>query len=200
MKTNISLKTTALLLCALFTAPAALAAQFGVNLGATDGDGEADFSGSPIVAEFDVQTQQLNFAMNACETCRWFNYRLNLGYTRAELDYGRNPFTGTTVTDDADGLNITNTFGLKLVNGAGFKFWIGASVYLAGMAVDGDISDDETASVWGVGPTIGMDFRTPEGVTLSLELGARDLEVDINTDALEDYEIEDTSLRLSVLF
>lgn len=86
------------------------------------------------------------------------------------------------------------------MNNTGFKFWIGGERLCCRNARRGDFSDDETASIWGVGPTIGMDFRTPEGVTLSFELGARDLEADIDIDALEDYDIEDTSLRLSVLF
>src|SRR5690606_35410855 len=149
----------------------ALAMQFGINMGGTTGEGEATIVGTNITPEFDVETSEIGFALNACEDCRWFNYRLGVSYTSANLEYGE--FFGTTWEDDADGLNITNTFGLKLVNQNGFNFWVGPTIHIAGMVVDGDVSDDETASIWGIGPTMGLDFTTPEGVTLAVELSAR---------------------------
>lgn len=183
----------ALILGMLLAAPSALAMEFGLMSGGGYGDGDADYSGYPRAAGFDLRTQDIGFAINACEYCGWLNYRLNVAFTKGSVDYGQ-------FEDDAKGLSITNTLGVKLVNRKAFRMWLGASLHTAGLILDGDRSNDDDASVWGYGPTVGMDFRTPEGVTISLELAGRFLQADINNDWHSDYDINDAALRLSFLF
>lgn len=192
MTTTIKQHCIALFLGSLLTAPA-LGMEFGLTSGGTYGDGDADYSGYPRANGFDLRTQDIGFAMNVCEYCGWVNYRLNVVYTVGDVDYGR-------FDDEAKGLSISNTLGLKLVNRRNFRMWLGASVYAVGLIFDGDLSNEDDVSVWGYGPTVGMDFRTPEGVTISLELAGRDLQADINNDWDSDYEINDAAIRLSFLF
>lgn len=173
----------------------ASAADFGVNLGIATGDGDADLSGSPTVSNFEVDTQQINFALNACSDCPLFNYRLNVGPTIANIDY---PEFG--LSDDGSGISVINTFGVKLLNKDNFKIWVGASLYAAGLVVDGDVSDNDAASVWGGGPTLGLDLKVPDGTIFSFELGYRDLEVDIDQDVDVDYTVKQTAFSLSILW
>ncbi|MGQ9424464.1 hypothetical protein ACXYTJ_00770 [Gilvimarinus sp. F26214L] len=189
MKLGEGVRSLVFVLGALVAAQAS-ALDVGLNFGGSHG--QADISGLP--GEFDVDAQNLDLTMRFCNDCRFIDYRLNVGYSAAELDYdnGQN--------DDAYGINVTNTVGFKAVNTSNFAFWMGASAYVGGFEVDGDRSSRDSMRLYGLGPTFGVDFRLPEGVTLSVELMARYLTADIDNDRRDDYDLEDAGLRLSILF
>lgn len=169
------------------------ATQFGFAITTTDGDAEADESGNPFINNFDVSTAGVNFTLNACEGCGAFFYRLHVGLSEGEIKYGG-------ISDDIRGISTTNSFAFKLASNDSVDVWIGPSLFASSWEVDGDFSDDDRTFAWGWGPTVGIDFKLKSGSTIALELSLRKLKADIDTDAFEDYDIDDMELQLSFLF
>ncbi len=181
------------LLVSLFVSQFSNAAQLGFSLGTADGDGDVSVPGFAN-SDIDVSITQASFVLNACEICSVFNYRLNVGYMVGDVDYG------FSTSDDIIGLNVSNTFGFKLVNCNNFKLWLGASIFSSLIVVDGDVSDQDGSLMYGIGPTVGMDFGVGNDSAIGIELSLRDLHAEIDGDIIEDYDFDDLLIQVSFMF
>lgn len=187
------IKATLISICLFLSISSANAVQLGFGLGLASGDG--DITDDFATYSVDTDARLLSFALNACEDCGVFNYRLHAGYEFATYDF---PFG---FKEDYEGISVANTFGFKVVNQDQFKLWLGASVHASVMLLDGYDEDDADGIVYfGFGPTVGLDVGIGQSSTLSFELSIRDLNGDSGDDFVEDADIEDVVFQVSFLF
>lgn len=178
---------------ALVLANTAAASQVGFAFGSAAGDGDLTGNGfSAIDAEFG--SVHANFTFNGCESCKVFNYRLHVGYFAGEIDYGNEVF------DDYGGFEFSNSFGFKILNKDRFKLWLGPSIYVGVVGLDGDVSDEDGGGFIGLGPTLGLDFSMKNGSTIGLEFSIRGISADIDGDFIDEYDLGDFSAQVNFLF
>ena len=172
------------------------AIQFGVELGTNSGD-ITSTGGSVLTfglnATPDTDRNEIGFALNACETCRWFGYRLNTGYFTGNIEYS------STNNADLSGFYSTNTVALKLAYTEKFNFWVGASIYSQAWRMRDEYNTSSSAYALGVGPTLGMDFGG-SGTMFSIEAGTKQFKIDVDNTYFDDHELDDTFVRLTLLF
>jgi hypothetical protein len=136
-------------------------AEFGTG----SGDFEYDFS-----PEFDVDARSAGFGFvfdSNLAGPRIFNYRLNIGYERLELE------DDFSTTLDLDGLVIDNTFGFALAGSPTFRWWLGPQVRIGFYNGETDDGFEEVdLAAFGIGAVTGMNFMTGN-VCMSVSLGAR---------------------------
>lgn len=164
---NRVLRLTAVLAFLLFClAGQAMAVGFGVYLEGAGGDGEFKYEHS---SDFDVDAEATGFGMlmdTDLSDRGVFNYRLNIGYEKLDLE---DDF-GTTL--DLDGLVVANTFGFGLVRRPHFRWWVGPQVrmgYYTGSPKGYSTSDYELVS-FGVGGVTGWNFIN-DNFCISTSLG-----------------------------
>lgn len=106
---------------------------------------------------------------------RVFNYHLNIGKEVMNTkDFIARNFTSAYTSDlQLSGLSMSNTFGLGGEISPGIKMWVGPELHLSwlkgspsnvpGFKLDG--------AGLGFGPSLGVNFNLPSGLTLLLKAG-----------------------------
>ena len=129
---------------------------FGGYVEGSKGDGEFKYEHS---SDFDVDADAtgIGFVMDTnLGGKRIFNYRLNVGYEKLNLedDFGE--------TLELEGLVVANTFGFAMVRNQNFRWWIGPQIRVG--AYSGDLNRDSSVNYdlvsFGVGGVMGFNYLT----------------------------------------
>lgn len=165
-------------LLACFIATPAVAVGFGIfgELEAGDGDFEFDFSD-----EFDVDVDVFSVGL-AFDTDplgeKVFNYRLNVGYSRLELE---DDYSDTL---ELDGFIVDNTFCFAMVRSPNMRVWLGPQVRVGYYSGESDTSyyvDDFDAGddidvelvTFGLAGVVGANFRMGYSGAFGISGGVR---------------------------
>lgn len=166
MKSWMTGLTVAVLLIVVGVLPAA-AAGVGAYAEFATGSGDFEYDFSP---EFDVDAESagVGFVFDTnLSGPQVFNYRLNVGYERLDLEDDFN------TTLELDGLVIDNTFGFALASSPTFRWWLGPQVRIAFYNGETDNGFEEIdLAAFGVGAVTGMNFHNGN-LCASVSLGAR---------------------------
>lgn len=127
-----------------------------------------------------------------------FNYRLTLGYRRANIEVNDpdSNYSIPSVTQDydvdVDGVTWGNAFGFGVFRREAFRLWVGPAVDLSYFQGDSEkFSLDLSGYRIGLGPIFGLNFNFGSVVTLAFSAGYRVsfLHVDAEYDAYDkDYD------------
>ena len=103
---------------------------------------------------------------------RLFNYRLNVGYDK--LDVEGDDWNDTTL--ELGGLVIDNTFGFGVLRTETFRLWLGPQVRLGFYGGETDNSGTKLEAAlfaFGLAPVVGANWNLGDSFTLSLVAGYR---------------------------
>lgn len=176
------------------------AIRFGANLGVTNGDYESH----DINGDVEADTIDFGFVLDTTKAGRLFGYRLNINYLQGEIDDDVNG------ASDADGLYVNNIFGFRLHEDAISRVWIGPSIFVANVNIDlpGDNAD---GIGYGIGGSVGIDFKTNSNMDIGFEAGLRTADYHIDTDSDNnndsifdlstfDYDGREIYAKINILF
>jgi len=112
----------------------------------------------------------IGFALDtAVARDKLFNYRLNVGLERFDIDFDNSGGT----TGEFLGLAVDNTFGFGVMRTEKVRLWIGPRVRVA--LYGGDYDNDSTVDIglfeFGVGGVFGANFHVGPTVSLGFETG-----------------------------
>jgi hypothetical protein len=136
------------------------------------GSGEFEWDGASNTFDIDASSAAVGFVLDTAPTNEGvFNYRLNVGVARQDLDF--DVFSvGTTY--ELTGLAIENVFGFALVREPGLRWWVGPLIdvgFYGGESEDG--STDVGVFELGIGAATGMNFRAGSNVIIAPSIGFR---------------------------
>lgn len=134
------------------------------------GSGTADWTAEDDFDRWEFTSDTSHFGVGyvldtAAGTSRLFNYRLQLGYERYT-----DTIQDSTSELQFDSFIIDQDFGFAMVRNNAFRFWIGPELRIAFL---GESSDGYDTSLFGVGlgPVVGLDFRTDANVSMGFKGG-----------------------------
>lgn len=152
--------------------PNSHAVGLGLCLDGSTGSGENEWDNGWYSTDLDSKSAGFGFVLDTSPTNeRVFNYRLQVGYAKHELDQDDG------AEFDTDGIYVENTFGFAMVKNENFRWWAGplvrAGYYYGdssapGFSVDGDVDYGE----FGIGAATGVNFRAGNTV-ISPSIGFR---------------------------
>lgn len=183
----------------LLWSPNCSAVGFGVFVDASGGgSGEMEVN-DDFTLDIDAKTGAFGFVLDTAPTNeRVFNYRLNVGLARQELDWD-----GPKIK--TDGIYVENIFGFAFVRNESFRWWAGPLVrvgYYAGEIQFASGDEDVDYGEFGVGAVTGLNFKVGNTV-ISPSIGVRYSGFAGEVDSVED-EIEghasNVFANLAVLF
>ncbi len=167
---HLQFEFTVLCFCLLTTNVFAVAVGPYLDLSKGSGEFEWNWGGSSF--DFDAWSGAVGFVLDTAPTNESvFNYRLNVGVARQDLDFKDS--VGTTF--ELTGVAVENVFGFALVREPGLRWWVGPLVdlgYYAGESKDDSIKDVGIFEL-GIGAATGMNFRAGRNVIIAPSVGVR---------------------------
>lgn len=160
----------------LLWSPNSFAVGLGAYMEGAGGSGEAEWDSDYDSYDIDSKTFSAGLVLDTAPTNeRVFNYRLNIGYVRQELEDEQN------VTIKTNGVVAENIFGFAFIRNDNFRWWGGPLVRVGYHSGDiGTVRGRDNTSVevdfelaeFGVGGVTGLNFKAGK-VILAPSIGFR---------------------------
>lgn len=160
----------------LLSAPQSFAVSFGAFVDGATGSGEAEWESDWYSWDIDSNAAAIGFVLDTAPTNeKVFNYRLNLGYARHELE----DEVGDTMK--SNGIYAENIFGFAFVRQQDFRWWGGPLVRVGYYSGDSDTvsvgpglysKTDIDYAEFGIGAVTGLNFKVGNAI-LSPSVGFR---------------------------
>jgi len=155
----------------LLWSPNSFAVGVGTFVDASAGSGEAEWDSDYYSWDIDSNAAALGFVLDTAPTNESvFNYRLNIGFARHELEdeYG-------DMTLKSNGVYAENIFGFAFVRNENFRWWAGPLIrvgYYTGDTGNSYRDIDVDYAEFGMGGVTGLNFNVG-GAILAPSVGFR---------------------------
>ena len=163
------------LLVLLLWSPNSFAVGLGVFVDGSGGSGEAEWDSDFDSWDIDSRAGAMGFVLDTAPTDECvFNYRLNVGFAKHELEDDNN------LELKSNGVFAENIFGFALIKQQDFRWWAGPLVRVGYYSGDTDtvwtgtntFRVDVDYAEFGIGAVTGLNFKAGN-VVLSPSIGVR---------------------------